>query len=338
MIMAARAVVQPDRIVAVSDSAAEEVLQACIESGMLHTRADHLRTPVNLILQLHELQRERAEWIRHRVPGDPELMGESRAMVSAREAVEHACSTDRPVLITGEAGTGKRYLSRYIHARTGRDGRWVELDGDASVSDFSEAIRQAQGGTLHIDRVEQLNITVQSTLLRRAPDVRLPRLMAATHLERGALLREGVLREDFYFAFQGHAVELVPLRDRPEDILGIARHFIRMQAAAEHTPEPHIGSAAAHWLREHTWPENLHGLRAAVQTAWACRAGDSLQLEHFTTTPLGLVPDRPRPLREINRDIIRHYLDKHDRNVVAVARMLGIGKSTLYRMLKNREL
>ncbi|MCB9542933.1 MAG: sigma-54-dependent Fis family transcriptional regulator [Myxococcales bacterium] len=218
--------------------------------------------------------------------GDGALVGESRATVQLRALIDRLADADEPILLTGETGTGKEVAARALHARSQRaaepfvavnmaclPGELVEseLFGHARGA-FTGADRrkpglfeETAGGTLFLDEIAELPLEHQAKLLRvletrrsrAVGDTREQpfrgRLVAATHRRLAEEVRAGRFREDLFYRLQVLPLEIPPLRARPEDILPIARHWLRTVAGGnfEMTADAEVA------LLEHDWPGNV---------------------------------------------------------------------------------
>lgn len=212
---------------------------------------------------------------------------------------------DQPLLLLGESGTGKSWLARWIHDRSGRAGPFVSADVAAlspemasvrlfgskrgaftSAENQQGLVRQAEGGTLFIDEVARLSPDTQVQLFRLldegryrplgpADEVKVNvRLIVATNEDLRALIQDRRFREDLYYRLDTLAVEIPPLRERADEIEGWARHFlVEIHRSRTHNHHVSLSAGAALILRQQRWPGNLRDLRGTVERAWlaACR-------------------------------------------------------------------
>jgi two-component system nitrogen regulation response regulator GlnG len=251
------------------------------------------------------------------------LVGGSAVMQAVFKQIAVATTTDLPVLITGQTGTGKELAARAIHAHSRRRDRPLvatslaalapsvvesELFGHVrgaftgASADRRGLFEQADGGTLLLDEIGEAPLEVQAKLLRvledraitpvgssvaRAVDVR---VIAATNRDLVAALEEGLFRIDLYHRLRVFQIEMPPLAARPEDLPALVDHFL---AAAGHGGRQ-ASAAFLAAVRGRSWPGNVRELRHAVESAAAMARGGSLEAEHLppaaTTPPRGAAP------------------------------------------------
>jgi DNA-binding NtrC family response regulator len=235
---------------------------------------------------------------------------------------------DASLLITGESGTGKEVLARHIHARSRRArGPFVALNCAALPESlleselfghekgaFSGAVaarkgkfEQADGGTLLLDEIGEMDPRLQAKLLRviqekevdrlggTAPIKVDVRLLAATHRDLAADVAAGRFREDLFFRLNVLALHIPPLRARPADILPLAEHFARRYARANGLPQRAISPAAAAALRAHPWPGNVRELENCLHRAVLLAEGDEIGPAAIELTAVRAVPPPPLP-------------------------------------------
>jgi len=287
---------------------------------------------------------------------------ESGAMLSVMAEVDRFAGLPWPVLIRGETGVGKEHIARALHERGRRsDGPFVPLNGGGLPRELIEselfghergaftgavqahrgAFEQAHGGTLFLDEVAELPPDLQTRLLRvletwevrrvgseteRRVDVR---LVCATHRDLRALVREGRFRDDLYYRIHRLVVDVPPLRVRPDDICGLARHFLRLM-------EPEVGERrleeqALERLHGHPWPGNVRELRNVLELAAVDCDGALIDLAAIDRT-LRRSSESFGPGPSV--DSLRETLEHYGGNMSAAARALGIPRSTLRDRLK----
>jgi len=302
-----------------------------------------------------------------------ELVGSSPAMVDTFErAGRVALHGDVTILIGGETGTGKELLSRAIHERSPRSGGPFVAVNCAAIpatlleselfghekGAFTDAHRakaglfeEANGGTLLLDEIAQLSLPLQGKLLRaleerrirrvgavtdRAIDVR---IMAATHVDLEGAVARGDFREDLYYRLKVVTLTLPPLRDRGNDVLSLARHFLRLLAKRYGMPEPALSPQFTEELRAHRWPGNIRELRHAIERALVLSPPGSLdpgelglqRADELGRTGSGLT--FPATLQELNRAAAHEAVRISVGNKSAAARLLGISRARLQRLL-----
>jgi DNA-binding NtrC family response regulator len=331
-----------------------------------------LRSQVELARALRISQRLEQENQILRRTGLPDLVAESPAMRPVLELMERVAPSDANILVTGEHGTGKEVVARWIHAASRRRERSLVVVNAGGLSEgvfeselfghvrgaFTDAktdragrFELADGGTLFLDEIANISMAQQSRLLRvlqtgelervgssqtRRVDVR---LIAATNADLRAEVAAGRFREDLLFRLNTIELHLPPLRERREDILPLAQYFLRRHAARYGKPRAVLGSGVAQLLRAYDWPGNVRELDHAVERAVLLARLDSLEPADFSLVqPAGRAGPpgaSPMNLEELERDTIRQALARHDGNVSLAAKALGLSRSALYRRLQR---
>ena len=303
------------------------------------------------------------------------LIGESPCMQELRNLIERVSQHTYPVLILGESGTGKEVVARAIH-QLGPRGKvqFAPVDCAALTSTLIETelfghtrgaftgadqtrrglFEAADGGTLFLDEIGELAVEMQAKLLRAMQEkeirpvgstVRLPvnvRVIAATNRDLEADVRNGKFRQDLYFRLNVMEIKLPPLRERKTDISLLVEHFLEKHAGSEGFVRT-ISDVGLRRLLGYDWPGNIRELENAIERAVALSSRGVLGADDFPLT-LADVTGQPlpgehefMPLDEIERRAILHALRDTDGDKIATARLLGIGKTTLYRKLKQYE-
>ena len=331
-----------------------------------------LRTQVELGRALRRGQR--LESANHLLQSDgvQPLVATSPAMQPVVRLVERVAPSDANILITGEHGTGKEVLARWIHAASPRAERALVVVNVGGLSEgifeselfghvkgaFTDAkadrigrFEMADGGTLFLDEIGNLSLSQQSRLLRvlqtgefervgssrtRRADVR---LLAATNADLRAEVAAGRFREDLLFRLNTIEVHLPPLRDRTDDIPELAALFLGRYAARYRKGGLRFAPDAVAALRSYSWPGNVRELDHTLERAVLMAAGDTV-----TAADLGLRRDAApaslddMTLEEVEAVLIRKALQRHDGNVSLAARDLGLSRSALYRRLGRHGL
>jgi transcriptional regulator of acetoin/glycerol metabolism len=304
-------------------------------------------------------------WFDGIVATDPNIIESKRT--AAKLAV-----TQLPILLLAETGTGKELFARAIHAASDRaKGPLVTINCGALSSSLLESelfgyapgaftganrtgaegkLAAAHRGTLFLDEIAEMSTSTQAVLLRfledgsysrvgeaheRRADVR---VVAATCRDLPARVAEGTFRSDLFYRIQGGCVRIPPLRDR-SDRLDLARALVRAAASKRGIANPPILSAPAEaWILDHSWPGNVRELKTAVEHALAVSTTSELRFEDFpeplmTAAPnVALEGQRDRVLREMAAAAV----ERAHGNVSEAARVLGVARSTVYRMLGRR--
>jgi transcriptional regulator with PAS, ATPase and Fis domain len=233
--------------------------------------------------------------------GPADFVAASESMRRLRAELGRLSGSRATIIVTGESGTGKEVVARAIHELSARSARPYVTFNSATVPrdlfegqlfgyrkgaftgalvDHPGVIRAAEGGTLFLDEIGELPLDVQPKLLRflengevlplgdRRPMQVDVRVIAATHRDLRELVRAGKFREDLYYRLQVIPVHVAPLRERPEDIIALARFFIRRLTPAGSAAPVLLADAEAK-LRGHPWPGNVRELRNAIERCLA---------------------------------------------------------------------
>lgn len=210
----------------------------------------------------------------------------------------------------------------------------------------------ANGGTLFLDEIADLDLNVQAKLLRVIQERELVRLggietipidvriLTATHKNLSLLVAEGKFRQDLYYRLLGLPIELPPLRQRGNDIILLAKFFVNEFCRENNMPLKTITDESKQLLRTYHYPGNIRELKAVMELACVMTNGDNIKPGHLNMSVDENVQNllsNEKTLEEYNFDIIKHFLGKYNQNVRLVAKKLGIGKSTIYRMLQKKE-
>ncbi len=310
-------------------------------------------------------------------PGVRAILGAHPAMVELYKLVFRVAGTKSPVLIEGESGTGKELLARTIHEHSPRRGRPFVAVNCTSLSEtlleselfghvrgaFTGAIERRPGlfleanrGTIFLDEVGDMSLTMQSKLLRVLQEQEVKpvggteiiavdvRVVAATHRDLSGLVSSGRFREDLYYRLHVVVLRVPPLRDRREDISLLAEHFLRRFAALSQRRLQGFSPAAMNALVSYRWPGNVRELENVVDRAVALAQG-SLVDEGDLPEEIGAV-HRPVALSpggeallldEVVRRHVLAVLRGAGGNKSRAAKLLGVPRRTLYRMLERFE-
>jgi len=303
---------------------------------------------------------------------EAQLESASPRMRGVLETITRAAAHDVAVLLRGENGTGKGVLARTLHASSPRrDKPFVvvncptlseellasELFGHArgaftgAVRDQEGRVEAAEGGTVFLDEVGEISPALQAKLLRflqeknfervgenrtRTADVR---IVAATNRDLEADVKEGRFREDLLYRLNVVEVTVPPLRERPEDILALARGFIGFFARQGRRAPPELSDSAAKMLLAWPWPGNVRELRNAIERAVILSPGQVLEPESFPERMAGHAAGVPAlggdfSVDDLEREHILRVLARTATQEEA-ARILGLDASTLWRKRKK---
>jgi two-component system, NtrC family, response regulator len=338
---------------------------------------DELRMTLERALKMRRLEKEnvrlRAEVIdRYRFDA---IVGNSEKLREVIALAGRVAPSDATVLVTGESGTGKELLARGIHYSSGRsEGPFVavncaaipenliesELFGHVKGA-FTGAVRDregkfelADGGTLFLDEIGDLRIDLQAKILRALQERTVDRVggvkqidldvrvIAATNKDLEREVREGNFREDLYYRLSVVTLQMPPLRDRKDDILVLAEHFLRKFSPSRTV---RLSPDALALLTAYGWPGNVRELENVMERASILKRGDTITREDLpeklsrkamgASEVLLNLPEEGLSLEELEKDLIIKALEKHKGNQTRAAEYLRITRPTLiYRMEK----
>lgn len=309
--------------------------------------------------------------LRDQLTPNSALIGHAPAMANLLNEARQVADSRATILITGESGTGKGMLARWMHRHSPRtDQSMVEVNCSAlpenlleselfgyEAGAFTDAKGRKQGrfdladrGTLFLDEITELPISVQAKLLRVLQDgsyERLggtetlqsdARLIAATNRDPQDAVRTGSLREDLYYRLNVIQLRIPPLRDRSEDIPMLARHFVDRFAIRHSRPVNQLSAKALGGLEAFRWPGNVRQLENTIERAVVLCKGDTIEpkdlppeIARATGTPDRLSFTVGTPLKTVERRMIEATLKKCDGDRPKTATLLGTTVRTLYR-------
>ena len=338
--------------------------------------AERLLTALQNALALRDLEEER-ERLREELAQPGNLIGESAAMAELRKLVARAGPSDSVALVQGETGTGKERVARALHLGSGRKGRFVAVNCAAIPAQLLESelfgaekgaftgatarrlgrFEQAEGGTLLLDEIGELPLELQAKLLRvleqreverlggTAP-VRIDvRVVAATHRDLRKDVSDARFREDLYYRLAVFPIQVPPLRQRPEDVVPLARAFAAELRGAQ--GELRLTAQGERAMRGHAWPGNVRELRNFIERLHLLRDPGPLVVDEDAARLLGPLPGASQGgvnglgtlsyrelCEEAERGILREALARCGGNVAAAARLLKVDRGNLYRRIK----
>lgn len=337
-------------------------------------RIEVLLLAIERALRERQMRREIVR-LRQSLPGGDSgaLVARSEAMRAVLELARRAAATDSTVLLTGESGTGKGAVARYIHQQSRRTAAaFVAINCAALPASLVESelfgVRkgaftdaredrpglfvEASGGTLFLDEVGEMPAETQPKLLQALETGRIrplgggeisvdARVIAATNRPLEDALRERRFRPDLYYRLNVIRIEIPPLRERSEDIEALADRFLHQAAEKLGRPVMGVSAAALRWLLAYEWPGNVRELANIIERAVVLADHDSIVVEDLVSLTTGsaredLVAEAAAQglsLAALEKRYIRKVLQRTGGNKQQAARMLGIDRRTLYRKL-----
>ena len=302
------------------------------------------------------------------------IKGQSPALQKIFALMEKATKTNINVSITGETGTGKEVVSKAIHYNSERKKKpFVAVNMAAIPKELIESelfghekgaftgavarkagkFEEANGGTIFLDEIAELDLSLQSKILRVLQEREIVRvggneqikldmrLIVATHRNLAEEVKKGNFREDLYYRIIGLPIELPPLRERGSDVLILAKFFVDEFAKDNKLPMLSIAINAKDKLMQYHFPGNIRELKAMMDLACVMCNDNEIRAEDisYTSTRADEVYSmQQKTLRQYTCDIIKHFLKKYDDDVLMVAEKLDIGKSTIYKMIQQKEI
>nr|WP_297531070.1 sigma-54 dependent transcriptional regulator [uncultured Roseateles sp.] len=307
------------------------------------------------------------------------FIGHSAAMREVHKRIGLAATSTMPVLIEGETGTGKEMVARALHRHSDRADRAFvaincsaipsellesELFGHArgaftgAITDRPGCFRAADGGVLLLDEIGDMAMDTQAKILRVLQEgevtpvgasrpVRVDvRIVAATHKDLRAAVRDGGFREDLLYRLDVLSIRMPPLRERPDDILPLATHFLRLAAGAG--PVKALSVRAERMLLAHDWPGNVRELRNVMERSHALSRHRVIDLDDLrlneardatdlraSSLPDWLDGELPAAVTKLEMAMIQRAIDRSGGNRAEAARQLGIHRQLLYRKLRQ---
>jgi two-component system response regulator AtoC len=304
---------------------------------------------------------------------DPKtIIGNSASTRKIYELIEKATRTNITVTITGETGTGKELVAKAIHYSSNRSKNpFVAVNVAAIPKELIESelfghekgaftgaafrrigkFEEANGGTLFLDEMAELDISLQAKLLRALQEKEINRIgsntpvkfdcriIIATNKDLQEEIKKGNFRQDLYYRLYGLPIELPPLRERENDVIILAKHFINVFCKENKMAIKTLTSEASSRLLSYSFPGNIRELKSVIELAVTLADQDEITADHII---LGRGQDlledlfsQEVSLREYDLRIVKKFLDKYDNNIKLVAEKLDLGVATIYRMLKE---
>lgn len=339
-----------------------------IRDRLINT-VQHIQKNRELRNRISDLEKE----VKKKYDFQKNLIGTHETFQQIFPLIEKAIQTNINVMISGETGTGKEEVAKAIHYNSNfKNGLYVAVNVAAIPKELAESelfghekgaftgaiatrigkFEQAMNGTIFLDEIGDLDLSIQVKLLRVLQEKEVTRvggnksikinarLIVATHKNLQEEVKKGNFREDLYYRLFGLQIKLPPLRERGNDILQLAKYFIENFCRENKTEIKTLQTGAQQKLLAYPFPGNVRELKSLVELASVMASGKEIKATDILLGEENLISEllsTELTLEEYNKKIIFHFLQKYDNNVLLVAKKLDLGKSTIYRMLKDEE-
>ncbi|HET6542691.1 MAG TPA: sigma-54 dependent transcriptional regulator [Chryseolinea sp.] len=330
---------------------------------------NNARNKSSLIKEIDHLKKEISE----KYEFEKSIIGTSPAIRRTFALLEKAVQTNISVSISGETGTGKELVAKAIHYNSKRKNKpFVAVNIAAIPRDLIESelfghekgaftgaitrrigkFEEAEGGTIFLDEIGEMDPNLQAKLLRVLQEREITRIggnavvkldvrvIAATHKDLAEEVKTTRFREDLYYRLLGLPIHLPPLRERGNDVILVAKHFLDQFANDNQMRKFKITQEAQEKLLQYPFPGNIRELKSIIELSAVMAEEQEIRPQDISFNSTARMESflyQEMTMNEFMFRIIRHFLNKYDNNVLEVARKLDIGKSSLYRYLKEME-
>lgn len=328
---------------------------------------NHIKENVSLRAEVENLK----EQLGTKYSFENSIIGQSEALKKTFTLLNKAINSNINVSITGETGTGKEVYAKAIHYNSDRKKKpFIAVNMGAIPKELAESelfghekgaftgatatqigkFEEAHGGTLFLDEIAEMDINLQSKLLRVIQEREVVkvgsaqpkkidiRLITATHKKLADEVKEGHFREDLFFRIMGLPIELPPLRERGDDVIILAQHFINLQRQNKGMNILSLANDAKTKLKRYQWPGNVRELKAVIDLACVLTDDAKIKAEDlnfYEIEPTTVYSTKEKTLKDYETEIILNFLKKYNDDVMLVADKLKIGKSKIYNLLKT---
>jgi DNA-binding NtrC family response regulator len=329
----------------------------------------HIRENTKLKTELQDLKSELVK----KYDFSNTIKGNSQAIKKVFGLIEKAITNNITVSITGETGTGKEVIAKAIHYSSEKSkDPFIAVNVSAIPNELIESelfghergaftgaqtrrkgkFEEAGKGTIFLDEIGEMDLNMQTKLLRVLQErevvriggnetVKLKcRVIVATHRNLLEEVKKGNFRQDLYYRLLGLPIELPPLRARKEDVLILSKYFIEEFSKENGTGIKQLSEEANQKLLNYSFPGNIRELKSLIELAIVLADDNVIQPENITLPISDSLNDlflEEKSLKEYTNIIIKRYIDKYDGNIIKAAGALKIGKSTIYRMLNEKD-
>lgn len=330
---------------------------------------NNARRKTSLMKEITELKKEISE----KYEFEKSIVGMSPAIKKIFGLLEKACTTNISVSVSGETGTGKELIAKAIHYNSKRKNKpFVAVNIAAIPRELIESelfghekgaftgamtrrigkFEEADGGTIFLDEIGDMEASLQAKMLRVLQEREVTRIggnqvikldvriISATHKDLAEEVKAGRFREDLYYRLLGLPIHLPPLRERGSDVILIAKHFLDQFTKDNQMPRLKISQEAQEKLMQYPFPGNIREMKSIIELAAVMSSDQEIKaadISFNTSTRIESFLYQEMTMEQYMYRIIRHFLTKYDNNVLEVAKRLDVGKSSLYRYLKEME-
>lgn len=334
----------------------------------------------NVLLHLQEIKglKKEVEQLKNELKKNYDfskvIIGQSESIQKVFALIDKAARTNITVSLTGETGTGKEMVAKAIHYNSTRNKYpFVAINVAAIPPDLLESelfghekgaftgaqskrigkFEEANKGTLFLDEIAEMDIHLQAKLLRVLQEREITRIggnavipidvriIVATHRNLLKEVQDKKFREDLYYRLLGLPIELPPLRERDNDYLILAKHFIQSFCSDNRLPLKTLTSESIAKLKQYDFPGNIRELKSIIELAVVMSESDLIypsDINIDANDQIGNLLFKETTLKEYEKQIIQYFLNKYNQDVIMVSKKLDIGKSTIYRMMQRGEL
>lgn len=307
------------------------------------------------------------------------IIGTSEGLIKVFKLIKQVANSKTIILVRGETGTGKELVAKAIHFNSQRASQAFlpvncaalnenllssELFGHVkgaftgAVKDKRGVFEVAEGGTVFLDEIGDIDAGMQQVLLRFLEDGEIQpvgstdrkkvsvRIIAATNKDLEKMIKEGSFREDLYYRLNVISINMPPLRERKEDIGVLAQHFLKIYSSENGKDITSISQEALRYLEEYSWPGNVRELENVIERATLLETASEITTESLPPQILEYPfkkdgedgTDDFRTLEQVGRNHVIEILRLSDGNKAKAAEMLGISRTTLWRMMKRLDI
>lgn len=328
---------------------------------------NNARKNVSLLNELQDLKQE----ISIKYDFAKSILGVSKPIKNIFTLIEKATQTNITVSISGETGTGKELVAKAIHYNSPhKKSKFVAVNIAAIPKDLLESelfghekgaftgaitrrigkFEEADGGTLFLDEIGEMDINMQAKILRVLQEKEVtrvggneiikinPRIVAATHRNLVEEVENGNFREDLYYRLLGLPIHLPTLRERDNDIIIIAEHMLSAFCSENSLGTITISTEAKEKLMSYHYPGNVRELKSIIELAAVMSTNSIIEPNDISFKSIRqeeAITYEELTMKDYEQKIIQHFMNKYNKNVLKVAAVLDIGKSTIYRHLKE---